>query len=465
MKRRGDDECGGPGGWAVPGEPVPHPLLRALAEVDVTVGRALGVSSAGLGEVEAGEALLGVTALEARVAALRSVVTARAEAVGVGSASGAPSAAAWLANRSGVSGAQARRRSRLARAVEGFSRLAGVFARGLVTEAQVEVVVVALADLPAGLEGWVYAAAEELMVEAAVDTSALRGGQMALDPVRLKRLGSELLTRVAPEVGEAREAKVLADQERVAWENADLRLRHDGQGFTWGTFRIPVAQGEQLERVLQALASPEHHRTTGRAGGIEPGAGEGSGEGGGEASGEAGRGRGWWVRPYRLRLGQAFAEWIDRFPAERLPSSGGVAARVVVTMTLADLVGTARSVTLDTGTRVSAGQARRWVCEAGLVPAVLGGKGEVLDLGRAQRFHTPAQRLALGLRDRGCTVEGCGAPPAYCHAHHETPWSQGGATSVEGARLLCPHHHRRVHDPGYRVEPASAGRIRLHRRT
>ncbi|WP_168929697.1 HNH endonuclease signature motif containing protein [Nocardioides sp. GY 10127] len=452
MKRREDDEQG----WAVPGDPAPHPVLRALAGLDGAVSEVSAVSLTGLGESDAGEALLRVTALEARVAALRTALTARAETVGVGSASGAPSAAVWLALRSGLTPAEARRRSNLARALDRHPRLAAVFGQGLVSEAQVAAVLRALQALPAGLETWVHDSAADLMVRAALDTrdqSSADGvqGQAALDAAGLKRLGEELLTRVAPEVGEAHEARRLAEQDRHAWDTAHLQLRHDGQGSTWGTFRIPVAQGEQLEKVLTAIASPEHQRAT-------QSTTEGTDQDPAQAS-EA-----FWRRPYRLRLGQAFAELIDRLPVEDLPRAGGVAARVVVTMTLADLLGTAKAATLDTGTRISAGEARRLVCEAGLVPAVLGGPSEVLDLGRTRRLHTAKQRLALALRDGGCTVEGCTAPPAHCHTHHDTPWAAGGATTLANARLLCPFHHRRVHDPGYTVQQAGAGRLHLHRR-
>ena len=67
---------------------------------------------------------------------------------------------------------------------------------------------------------------------------------------------------------------------------------------------------------------------------------------------------------------------------------------------------------------LSAGAARRIACDAGLIPAVLGGPSEVLDWGRARRTATAAQRRALALRDRGCTFPGCDRPPDWCEAHH-----------------------------------------------
>jgi len=101
----------------------------------------------------------------------------------------------------------------------------------------------------------------------------------------------------------------------------------------------------------------------------------------------------------------------------------------------------------------------------GSSPAVLGGQSQVLDLGRKTRFHTKAQRIALMIEQGGCTAEGCDAPPAMTHAHHEHPWSDGGDTSVNNGRLLCWPHHARAHDPAYTMTKLPQGKVRFHRRT
>ena len=114
--------------------------------------------------------------------------------------------------------------------------------------------------------------------------------------------------------------------------------------------------------------------------------------------------------------------------------------------------------TLDTGGRITAAGARRLACTAGIIPVVLGGKSQPLDVGRKRRLHNETMRIAMGVRDRGCTAVGCETPPGLCHAHHNTPWSQGGRTNVDGGRLLCPHHHRRMHDPQYETRTYPAAR-------
>ena len=164
-------------------------------------------------------------------------------------------------------------------------------------------------------------------------------------------------------------------------------------------------------------------------------------------------------------MGEAFVEYVGRYPADRLPHAGGLSATVVVTMTLETLIGGLTAAQLDTGHRISPGLARRLACEAAIIPAVLGTRSQVLDLGRKTRFHTEPQRIALTIQQGGCTAQGCDAPPGMSHAHHDIPFSHGGDTSVKNGRLLCPHHHTRAHDPSYTMTKTPDGKVRFHRRT
>ena len=110
-------------------------------------------------------------------------------------------------------------------------------------------------------------------------------------------------------------------------------------------------------------------------------------------------------------------------------------------MTLDQLIAdldTAGVCTLDTGGRISATEARRLACGAGIIPIVLGGRGQVLDVGRRRRLHTEAMRLAMGVRDGGCTAVDCEVPPGLCHAHHDNPWSEGGHTNVKPGDWSVP---------------------------
>ncbi|WP_342778141.1 HNH endonuclease signature motif containing protein [Oryzihumus leptocrescens] len=104
---------------------------------------------------------------------------------------------------------------------------------------------------------------------------------------------------------------------------------------------------------------------------------------------------------------------------------------------------------LGNGTLLGPETVRRIACDAAVIPVVLGSQGEVLDLGRTRRLFTPAQLKHLWLRDGGCTIPGCNAPPWWCDGHHVTHWANGGATDVSNAALLCGRHHTIVHQRGW----------------
>ena len=90
----------------------------------------------------------------------------------------------------------------------------------------------------------------------------------------------------------------------------------------------------------------------------------------------------------------------------------------------------------------------------------------MLDLGRKRRFHDVSQRIAMTIRDRSCTAEGCDRPAGWCESHHdETAWAEGGGTSVDKGRLLCRFHHGKAHSPSYLMTHLPQGSVTFHRRT
>ena len=121
--------------------------------------------------------------------------------------------------------------------------------------------------------------------------------------------------------------------------------------------------------------------------------------------------------------------------------------------------------TLDTGGRISAGEYRRLACNATIIPAVLGTRSVPLDLGDKARLFSELQRTAMAVRDKGCTADGCDRPPAWCEAHHDEAWADGGKTDIKKGRLLCPFHHHRAHDSRYAMVHIAGGRVRFHKRT
>ncbi|HET7719547.1 MAG TPA: DUF222 domain-containing protein [Acidimicrobiales bacterium] len=448
-----------------------------------------------MGPAEAGRTLAAVTRLAARVAELELRVAAHAHRTQAAAATGATSTGSWWADQTRQTRTEAHRKMALAEALDTrWERVRHALADGALLPDQAQVIAAALQALPVDVAPEVVARAEQTLVGYAADH----------DAKALRILGRRVLDIVAPHIAEAHEAKLLADQDRHAEASMRLTMAEDGHGCIRGRFTLPTLHGHMLRKALHAL-TPHHttgQSTTGQS--TEEDAGHATGPAAEEgAAGEGAAGEGAAGERERLsgpeRMGRAFAEYIERYPTHALPKTGGTAATVVVTITLDQLLnqlhghlhgqpadpaatstntGTGAATrtgpgfgagfgaaALDTGEVISAATARRLACQAGIIPAVLGGPSQVLDLGRRRRFHTEPQRLALALRDQGCTAHGCDWPPGLCHAHHQTPWSQGGHTSLDQGRLLCPRHHTRAHDPGYTTTHLPGGKITFHRRT
>ena len=117
----------------------------------------------------------------------------------------------------------------------------------------------------------------------------------------------------------------------------------------------------------------------------------------------------------------------------------------------------------ETGAAVSAETARRLACDARIVPIVLDGRSEPMDVGRASRVITPAQRRALTIRDRGCVFPGCDRPPGWCDGHHIVHWADGGPTDLANLVFLCDHHHKAMHEGGWTMARAPNGTLTFTR--
>ena len=318
---------------------------------------------------------------------------------------------------------------------------------GTVTVAQAHVIRRALDALPARVDPATVTRAETRLVEYAEE----------FGPRELGRLGRRILDTVAPEIAEQAEADRLADLETHAAEKTRLRLRRQGDGTTRISGLVPDAIGTRLATYLEAFANPRTNRDAPNTDGAAA-----------QPSDPVAR------LPYPKRLGQALCQLLEALDPTRLPIHGGDATTVIVTIPLtslraelgaADLLGAGLIPGDDlTGDRITAAQARRLACTAKILPAVLDGHSLPLDLGRAQRLFTPAQRKALLIRDRTCRAEGCDTPGTWCDAHHENPWHAGGPTDLTNAVLLCSHHHHRVHDTGHRTDRLPNGDLRFHRR-
>ena len=145
----------------------------------------------------------------------------------------------------------------------------------------------------------------------------------------------------------------------------------------------------------------------------------------------------------------------------------GLPTQVTVTMTLEALRSDLDDVDADQSAEQSTGggdrriipaaAARRMACDAGILPAVLGGNGEILNLGRAVRTVTFAQRRAIEIRDQHCRYPDCDHPVQ--HVHHIIFWANGGKSDMSNLVGLCNFHHHTVHDYGHKLEGNANSRI------
>lgn len=94
----------------------------------------------------------------------------------------------------------------------------------------------------------------------------------------------------------------------------------------------------------------------------------------------------------------------------------------------------------------------RLLCESSITRVVTGPSGEILDVGRARRTPSRAQRQAVIARDQHCRFPGCDRPAGWSEIHHVQPWQHGGPTELGNLVLLCSRHHQVVHRPGWTVK-------------
>jgi hypothetical protein len=260
------------------------------------------------------------------------------------------------------------------------------------------------------------------------------------------------------------EGRSLAAGEDRARRLAYLTVHDNGDGTAQGRFRLPVLHARLLKRAVESLTSP---RRTGphpeRPDPQRPDPQRPDPQLRDPATG-TGLGTG---RAYSSLLGAGFMELLEsHLDLRSLPGGGGSPFTVVVTMSLDALRSGLGVAVLETGDRVSAGEARRLACEAGIIPMVLGGGSVPLDLGRERRLFSKHQRIALAQRYGGCAVATCDRPPSHTEVHHLDPWHSGGRTDLDRGLPLCSAHHQMAdHPTTWQITTRPDGRVLFHRRT
>ncbi|MEJ7633172.1 DUF222 domain-containing protein [Aeromicrobium sp.] len=348
---------------------------------------------------------------------------------------GCTSTTAWLAKIAGISRTDAAKLVALSRVpVCDAEPTRSAWSHGSITTEQAGVIIRAIEALPDWFGEEERRDAEQVMLQHAPH----------LTIEDLRRLGNHVVEVLDPDGAEEIIGRQLAEQEKRAFDGARLIMRDDGHGTTQLKGQIPTAQGAMLRTALEGLASPRR-----RAHRIDP---DGRGPHGDPALGHP---------HHDQRIGWAFLELIEHLPTAALPQAGGLPAVVTIETSLDTLISGLGTAGLSTGDEISAGEARRLACNAGIIPVVMGGDSTILDMAPTRRLHDRHQRHAIVKRDGGCCWKGCERPPAWCEVHHPEPYAGGGPTTVDNGALFCFIHHHLLHDADWHARLAPDGVIEV----
>ncbi|WP_159067467.1 HNH endonuclease signature motif containing protein [Gordonia iterans] len=155
---------------------------------------------------------------------------------------------------------------------------------------------------------------------------------------------------------------------------------------------------------------------------------------------------------------EALCDWALALAGQPAPTR--IPSQTVVTVTDEDLARQAGIGWTATGTRIPVSDLVQFAADTVPYLAVFSkATGQILYMGRASRFATAAQRLALFARDRGCTAPGCTVPFIRTQAHHPSTacrrklrhacsgprmpdWTDDGQTDIDRLGVACGRHNR-----------------------
>jgi hypothetical protein len=386
------------------------PTSQALAQVSAALGR-LDSDRSALSPLARLECAKLARELAGRMDALASLLLAEADHAQASlRATGTPTSS-WLGVGQNLSKREAASSLHRARELANHPIVGKAATAGNLGAGQVRAITRVLEGLAPQLDQSQQLAAEQVMV----------GLAHTMDADQLSKAAGQVLRQVAPPVAEELLETRLQRQAEAAHQARSLRFLREGASVRFDG-SLPQLEAESWMALLDAHAESQRRSIIEARDPFAP-----------------------TLTPEQRRA-DALIAMINRHEVtKQAPASGGDRPRVVVKLNYDQLHRDAAGAGLisDDAT-LSAGELRRICCEAELIPAVLGGASEILDVGRTHRLVTPAIRTAITLRDGGCIFPGCQTRPAICEAHHLQPWWDGGETSVSNLVLLCHHHHALV---------------------
>ncbi len=117
---------------------------------------------------------------------------------------------------------------------------------------------------------------------------------------------------------------------------------------------------------------------------------------------------------------------------------------------------------LQEGSGLASETVKRLLCDCSYIGVVRDTEGNILDLGRKSRTISPSQRRALNIRDDGCIFPSC-TNKHFTDGHHIKHWIAGGDTKLDNLALLCPFHHRLLHEGGFSMVREPDGSVTFFR--
>ncbi len=425
---------------------LPDRVADLVAEAAGLLARAGQASTESLDGDALGETITELARVESRAGALRLALSAEADRRRVAEETAETGTDAWLARLTGSTREQTAGGLRLAHLLRHtYAATREAFAAGDLRLEQVRVVVHAAEQAPVEATPEQRVAAEQWLVDKARGAHSPSG--RPVDAKRLRQAARRMFAHLDHHLADRHEAILLGRETRTAEAETFFALHDNGDGSFSGRFRIPELHGLLLTQALDRLAAPRRLSRDRRGDPVVDDSALGHDCG----------------AHITQTHGAAWCELIEHLPTR---GHAGNACEVLVTIDLDDLLSGLGAARLDTGVAITAGEARRLACNAGLVPAVLDGDSMPVDLGRSRRLHSRTQRRALALVHDTCAVSGCQRPFAWCEIHHHRlSWAAGGPTDLDNGLPLCGHHHRRAHDTRFDLRRRRDGEYAFHRRT
>ena len=120
----------------------------------------------------------------------------------------------------------------------------------------------------------------------------------------------------------------------------------------------------------------------------------------------------------------------------KLGQHNGLPVSIVVTTTLKDLQAAAGYGLTGGGSWVPMKDLIRMASHANHYLAIFD-DSKPLALYHTKRLASPAQRIVLYAKDRGCTKPGCDAPAYHTQVHHVEGWAATQCTDINTLALAC----------------------------